>query len=120
MKCRFVLLLLVLSFGAIAAAADTSHSAGDKFDRTIDRITAREAENVKAFAKYSPIVETYIQAFRKDTEMRRARVQQRVDGNSGGGQGCRLRPGGLDRAAGKPEGLGAPGRKQLHLPPGAG
>src|ERR1039457_6494414 len=54
MKCRFALLLLVLSSGVIAAAADTSHSASDEFGRTIDRITAREAENVKVFAKYSP------------------------------------------------------------------
>ena len=29
MKCRFVLLLLVLSLGAIAAAADTFHPASD-------------------------------------------------------------------------------------------
>ena len=37
MKCRFVLLPLVLSLGAFAAAADTSHPASDAFDRTIDQ-----------------------------------------------------------------------------------
>ena len=39
------------------------------------RITAREAENVKAFAKYSPIVETYMQGFRKDKELGRVPVE---------------------------------------------
>ena len=75
MKCRFVLLPLVLSLGAFAAAADTPHPASDALDRTIDQITAREAENVKAFAKYSPIVETYVQGFRKDKELGRVPVE---------------------------------------------
>src|SRR6266540_360227 len=75
MKCRFVLLLLVLSSGAIAAAADSSHPVNDEFDRTIDRITAREAENMKVFAKYFPIVETYVQGFRKDKELGRLPVE---------------------------------------------
>ena len=75
MKFSFVLLLLVLSSGAIAAAAETFHPVGNDFDRTIDRITAREAENVKVFAKYSPIVETYIQGFRRDKELGRVPVE---------------------------------------------
>src|SRR5450755_4823614 len=75
MKCRFVLLLLVLSLGVTVAAAETFHPVGNDFDRTIDRITAREAENVKVFAKYSPIVETYIQGFRKDKELGRVPVE---------------------------------------------
>src|SRR6266496_360 len=75
MKRHLVLLLLVLSLGAFAAATDTSHPAGDAFDRTIDKITAREAENVKTFEKYSPIVETYIQGFRKDKELGRVPVE---------------------------------------------
>jgi hypothetical protein len=74
MKCRFALLVLVLSLGAFAAAADTSHPA-DEFDRTIDKITARETENMKGFAKYSPIVETYVQGFRKDKELGRVPVE---------------------------------------------
>src|SRR6266542_1116535 len=74
MKCRLVLLLLVLLLGVIAAVADTSHRA-DEFDRTIDRITARETENMKVFAKYSPIVETYVQGFRRDKELGRVPVE---------------------------------------------
>src|SRR6266508_1416750 len=74
MKCRFALLLLVLSLGVIAAVADTPHRA-DEFDRTIDRITALENENMKVFAKYSPIVETYVQGFRKDKELGRVPVE---------------------------------------------
>jgi hypothetical protein len=74
MNCRFVFLPLVLSLGSLASAADTPHPASDALDRTIDQITAREAENVKAFAKYSPIVETYVQGFMKDKELGRVPV----------------------------------------------
>jgi len=65
---RFVLLPSAVA-GALAAAADNSRPASDALDQTIDKITAREAENVKAFARYSPIVETYVQGFRKDKEL---------------------------------------------------
>jgi hypothetical protein len=75
MKCRSVLLFLVLSLGTYASAADNAHPSSDALDRTIDQITAREAENVKVFARYSPIVETYVQGFRKDNELGRVPVE---------------------------------------------
>ena len=76
MKCRRIaLLLLVLSVGTFASAADTPSTAPEVFDQTIDKITAREADNVKTFAKYSPIVETYVQGFKKDKELGRMPVE---------------------------------------------
>jgi len=75
MKCRFILLFLVLRLGAFAAAADIPHPASDALDRTIDQITSRETENVKAFARFSPVVETYVQGFRKDNELGRVPVE---------------------------------------------
>ena len=75
MKWRSALLFLALSLGTYAAAADTTRPASDALDRTIDQITARENENVKAFARYAPIVETYVQGFRKDNELGRVPVE---------------------------------------------
>ena len=80
MKCRFVLLLLVLSLGDIRCSLPTAQpirppSVRRCLDRTIGQITTREAENVKLFAKYSPIVETYVQGFRKDRELGRVPVE---------------------------------------------
>ena len=70
MKCRIALILLVLSLGTFAVAANTAPpQPEDVFAKTIDKITAREAENVKIFGKYSPIVETYVQGFKKDKEL---------------------------------------------------
>ena len=79
MKCRRIaLILLVLSVGTFAFTADTPSTAPEVFDRTIDKITAREAENVKTFAKYSPIVETYVQGFKKDKELGRVPVEDNI------------------------------------------
>jgi Peptidase family M48 len=76
MKYRIALILLVLSLGTFAVAADTtSPQAPDVFAKTIDKITARETENVKIFGKYSPIVETYVQGFKKDKELGRLPVE---------------------------------------------
>jgi Peptidase family M48 len=75
MRGRLILFFLVLSLGAFAAASNTSRRAADQLDRTIDKITARENENEKIFAKYSPIVETYVQGFRKDKELGRVPVE---------------------------------------------
>lgn len=76
MKYRMALILLVLSLGTFALADGTkSPEATDVFAATIDKITAREAENVKIFGKYSPIVETYVQGFKKDKELGRLPVE---------------------------------------------
>ena len=76
MKCRIALILLVLSLGTFAVAANTAPpQPEDVFAKTIDKITAREAENVKIFGKYSPIVETYVQGFKKDKELGRLPVE---------------------------------------------
>lgn len=76
MKCRRIaLILLVLSVGTFAFTADTPSTAPEVFAKTIDKITAREADNVKTFAKYSPIVETYVQGFKKDKELGRMPVE---------------------------------------------
>ena len=53
------------------------------FAETIDKITAREADNVKTFAKYSPIVETYVQGFKKDKELGRVPVEDQLFPGSG-------------------------------------
>ena len=79
-KWRSVLTILMLSLGTFAVASDTTthpavHPSVDAFDRTIDQITTREAENVKLFANYSPIVETYVQGFMKDRELGRVPVE---------------------------------------------
>jgi hypothetical protein len=39
------------------------------FDRVVDRVMARETENVKALRTYSPLVETYLQNMRPDKEL---------------------------------------------------
>jgi hypothetical protein len=78
MKYRVASLLLVLSLCTFAFAADTATAAptaAEVLNKTIDKITAKEAENVKNFAKYSPIVETYVQGFRKDKELGRMPVE---------------------------------------------
>ena len=75
MKWCSALLFLALSLGTYATAADTTRPASDALDRTIDQITARENENVKTFARYAPIVETYVQDFRKDNELGRVPVE---------------------------------------------
>jgi hypothetical protein len=39
------------------------------FERVVDRVLAREAENVKALRSYSPLVETYLQEMRPDNDL---------------------------------------------------
>jgi len=57
---------------ATAAAAQTSSSTGGSVttvDQAIDRILAREHDEVALIRQYSPIVETYVQDMKSDPEM---------------------------------------------------
>ena len=44
-------------------------TANTAFDRVVDRVLAREAENTNALRSYSPLVETYLQKMRPDKEL---------------------------------------------------
>ncbi len=55
--------LLLQRQPAATAPANTA------FDRVVDRVLAREAENTNALRTYSPLVETYLQNMRPDKEL---------------------------------------------------
>jgi len=63
-------LILMLTFCAVMVnAAAPAPAQPNAFEQAIDRISAREAENVKTLRQYSPMVETYIQELRPDKEL---------------------------------------------------
>ena len=62
------LLPLLLVFAAWLVA-DPGPAQPLSFEQAVDRITSREAENVKTLQKFSPMIETYIQELRPDKEM---------------------------------------------------
>jgi hypothetical protein len=64
-----VLAACVLLVGAAAAQGQPS-----TFEQTIDRITAREKQNMRTLEQYTPMVETYIQDFHSDKELDMAPV----------------------------------------------
>ncbi len=73
-QVKHLLLGIVLAATTLAFAAkkpDNNHPApvGSAFDRVVDRVLAREAENTKALRTYSPLVETYLQNMRPDKEL---------------------------------------------------
>jgi hypothetical protein len=61
-------LLAVTSF-AFAGAKPAPAAPTTAFDRVVDRVLVREAENNKALRSYSPLVETYLQTMRPDREV---------------------------------------------------
>jgi len=62
------LMCVFLSLSLARAQAPQPQAAADN---NIDRIAAKEAENVKALAGYSPLVETYAQTYRADEQLGR-------------------------------------------------
>lgn len=74
-KRNLVTVLMVLALGTAVFAKDKESAAPSIFDQTVDKITAREAANMKAFAKFTPIVETYVQGFHADRELGRVPVK---------------------------------------------
>lgn len=74
-QVKYLLLVIVLAVTSstlaakqapVPAAAATANSA---FDRVVDRVLAREAQNTNALRRYSPLVETYLQKMRPDKEL---------------------------------------------------
>jgi hypothetical protein len=64
-----VLAVTSTSFAAKQPAAVPSAQGTTAFDRVVDRVLAREAENTKALRTFSPLVETYLQNMRPDKEL---------------------------------------------------
>jgi hypothetical protein len=50
-------------------AQQPDKAAPTSFDQVVDRITAREHQNLQELRKYSPVVETYIQNMRSDPDL---------------------------------------------------
>jgi len=73
-RAKYVLLAIVLSATCSAwadkkpEAPKVNSAANSGFDRVVDRVIAREAENNKVLRRYSPLVETYLQSMRADPE----------------------------------------------------
>lgn len=73
-QVKYLLLGIVLAFtsSAFAAkkpAAPAAPVANTAFDRVVERVLTREAENTKALRTYTPLVETYLQYMRPDKEL---------------------------------------------------
>ena len=73
-RVKYLLLGIVLAFtsSAFAAkkpAAPAAPAANTAFDRVVERVLTREAENTKALKTYTPLVETYLQYMRPDKEL---------------------------------------------------
>ena len=76
-QVKHLLLGIVLVASSVAWASGKSSKkaltnpapAASAFDRVVDRVLARETENIKALRKYSPLVETYLQNMRPDKEL---------------------------------------------------
>ena len=71
LKLFFVAIILVNMF-ATTSAAQTGRSVPGgvtTVNQAIDRIVAREHEEVAAIRRYSPIIETYVQDMKPDAEM---------------------------------------------------
>jgi hypothetical protein len=74
-RANYVLLAIVLSATCSAwankkpEAPKVNSAANSAFDRVVDRVIAREAENNKVLRRYSPLVETYLQSMKTDPEL---------------------------------------------------
>jgi Peptidase family M48 len=71
-RVKYLLVGLMLAVTSLAFAgqkAAPTAPATTAFDRVIDRVIAREAENNKALRSYSPLVETYLQSMKADPEV---------------------------------------------------
>lgn len=71
-QVKHLLLGIVLAATSLAfAAKKTAQTAppSTAFDRVVDRVLARETENINALRTYSPLVETYLQNMRPDKEL---------------------------------------------------
>ena len=63
------ILLAVASIAFAGQKAAPAPAANTAFDRVVDQVIAREAENSKALRGYSPLVETYLQSMKADPEV---------------------------------------------------
>jgi hypothetical protein len=71
-QVKHLLLVIVLAVTGSAVAASQPAApamANTAFDRVVDRVLAREAQNISALRTYSPLVETYLQKMRPDKEL---------------------------------------------------
>jgi hypothetical protein len=68
MKNKTASVFILLSFLCLSVLA-ISEVPVTAADKAIDRITAREAETVKGIAKFSPLVESYVQTFTSDKDL---------------------------------------------------
>jgi hypothetical protein len=71
---NYLLLGIVLAVTSTAFAAKRPPEpapapANAAFDRVVDRVLIREADNTKALRSYSPLVETYLQTMQPDKEL---------------------------------------------------
>ncbi len=73
----FVLALLLVACQAILLAQNQPAAGKGAFDRVINQVIAREAENVKALRQYAPVVEAYLQLMRPDRELGAVPVDDR-------------------------------------------
>ncbi len=71
-RAKYVLLAVVLAATCSAWAkkpeAPPASASNSAFDRVVDRVIAREAENNNVLRRYSPLVETYLQQMKADPD----------------------------------------------------
>jgi peptidase M48-like protein len=74
-RAKYVLLAILLCAtcfawaGKQSEAAPANSASNSAFDRVVDQVIAREAENNKILRRYSPLVETYLQSMKADPEV---------------------------------------------------
>ena len=71
-RVKYLLVGILLATSSIAFAgtkAAPAAPATTAFDRVVDRVIAREAENNKTLRSYSPLVETYLQSMKADHDL---------------------------------------------------
>jgi len=71
-RVKYLLVGILLATSSIAFAgqkAAPAPAATTAFDRVVDRVIAREAENNKTLRSYTPLVETYLQSMKADRDV---------------------------------------------------
>lgn len=73
LRGKHLLIGILLAATSLAFAgekpAPAAPAANTAFDRVIDRVLARETENVKALKSYTPLIETYLQSMVPDHDL---------------------------------------------------
>jgi len=71
-RVKYLLIGILLAASSVAFAGEKAvpaTSGTTAFDRVVDRVIAREAENNKTLRTYSPLVETYLQSMKTDRDV---------------------------------------------------